>query len=73
MFARGEFSCGAERVVGSVSKWLTEYSVRRIVYGHGEIRLEDEEGEERVCGYSLSVKAEGEEGEMMVENDKVYS
>ena len=71
MFPRGEFSCRVGRVVVSVSKWLTECSVRRTVYGHGEIRLEDGEGEERVSGDSLSVKAEGEEGEVLVEDEKV--
>jgi len=47
--------------------------VRRVAYGHGEIRLEDDEDGRCTCGGALSVRSDPGEGEVMPEGEKVNS
>lgn len=55
-----------------VIECLTDWRrVRRVAYGHGEIRLEDGEGEKCACGGALSVRSDAGEGEVMPEDEKV--
>lgn len=45
--------------------------VGRVAYGHGEIRLEDDEGGKCACGGALSVRSDPGEGEVIPEDEKV--
>jgi hypothetical protein len=59
---------------GSVADQVSNrHRVRRVAYGHGEIRLEDEEGGKCACGGTLSVRSDPGEGEVMSEDEKVSS
>lgn len=42
-----------------------------MAYGHGEIRLEDDEAGKCACGGALSVRSDPGEGEVMLEDEKV--
>ncbi|KAK0749452.1 hypothetical protein B0T18DRAFT_427573 [Schizothecium vesticola] len=61
-------------IVLAVESWgFVCQRARRVAYGHGEIRLEDDEDGKCACGGALLVRSDPGEGEVMSEDEKVSS